>query len=165
MSRFNLHTISTQSESGEITLTPANEKRCKIKDLIKSKRGDGYIDVVISVLVAMMMIVLALNVFSFLTLKQDMDYFAKEMINCASANGTTTGRVNTRYNELVTETGIAPTVTWNTNYYNASQRTVQLGDTIQVTLTLRANVRGLGVINIPVTLTAKHSGISQKYWK
>ena len=137
----------------------------RLKNLMKNKRGDGYIDVVISVLVIMMLIVLALNVFSFLTLKQDMDYFAKEMINCASANGMTTGRVNTRYNELVAETDIAPTVTWNTTYYNASQRTVQLGDTIQVMLTLRANVRGLGVISIPVTLTAKHSGISQKYWK
>ena len=137
----------------------------KIKSLMKNKRGDGYIDVVISVLVIMMMIVLALNVFSFLTLKQDMDYFAKEMINCAAANGTTTGRVNTRYNELVTETGISPTVTWNTTYFNSSQQTVQLGDTIQVTLTVSSRVQGLGVFSIPVTLTAKHSGISQKYHK
>ncbi len=137
----------------------------RLKNLMKCKKGDGYIDVVISVLVTMMMIVLILNVFSFLTLKQDMDYFAKEMINCAAANGTTTGRVNTRYYELVAETGIAPTVSWNTAYFNASQRTVQLGNTIQVTLTVSSRVRGLGVISIPVTLTAKHSGISQKYWK
>jgi hypothetical protein len=66
-----------------------------------------YIDVVISILVAMM-IVLILNIFSFMTLKQDMDYFAKEMINCASANGTTSGKVSARYYELMTETGIAP---------------------------------------------------------
>ena len=137
----------------------------KLKSLIKNKRGDGYIDVVISVLVSMMMIVLVLNVFSFLTLKQDMDYFAKEMINCASANGRTNSAVVTRQNELIAETGINPTVTWTTTYFNATQRTVQLGDTIQITLRVQANVRGLGVISIPVTLTAKHSGISQKYWK
>jgi hypothetical protein len=130
-----------------------------------NKRGDGYIDVVISILVAMMMIVLILNIFSFMTLKQDMDYFAKEMINCASANGTTSGKVSARYYELMTETGIAPSVTWSTTYFNASQQTVQLGDTIQLTLTLQSSVRGFGRINIPVTLTAKHSGISQKYWK
>jgi hypothetical protein len=123
-----------------------------------------YIDVVISILVAMM-IVLILNIFSFMTLKQDMDYFAKEMINCASANGTTSGKVSARYYELMTETGIAPSVTWSTTYFNASQQTVQLGDTIQLTLTLQSSVRGFGRINIPVTLTAKHSGISQKYWK
>jgi hypothetical protein len=69
----------------------------KFVSLIMNKRGDGYIDVVISILVAMMMIVLILNIFSFMTLKQDMDYFAKEMINCASANGTTSGKVSARY--------------------------------------------------------------------
>lgn len=137
----------------------------KFVSLIMNKRGDGYIDVVISILVAMMMIVLILNIFSFMTLKQDMDYFAKEMINCASANGTTSGKVSARYYELMTETGIAPSVTWSTTYFNASQQTVQLGDTIQLTLTLQSSVRGLERINIPVTLTAKHSGISQKYWK
>jgi hypothetical protein len=137
----------------------------KSVSLIMNKRGDGYIDVVISILVAMMMIVLILNIFSFMTLKQDMDYFAKEMINCASANGTTSGKVSARYYELMTETGIAPNVTWSTTYFNASQQTVQLGDTIQLTLTLQSSVRGFGRINIPVTLTAKHSGISQKYWK
>lgn len=137
----------------------------KLVSLIKNKRGDGYIDVVISVLVSMMMIVLILNVFSFMTIKQDMDYFAKEIINCAAANGTTAGKVNDRYYELVSETGLAPSVIWNTSYFNVSQRAVQLGDTITVTLTLRSSVRGLGVISIPVTLTAKHSGISQKYWK
>ncbi|HQC82316.1 MAG TPA: DUF4320 family protein [Bacillota bacterium] len=137
----------------------------KSVSLIMNKRGDGYIDVVISILVAMMMIVLILNIFSFMTLKQDMDYFAKEMINCASANGTTSGKVSARYYELMTETGIAPSVTWSTTYFNASQQTVQLGDTIQLTLTLQSSVRGFGRINIPVTLTAKHSGISQKYWK
>jgi len=72
----------------------------KFVSLIMNKRGDGYIDVVISILVAMMMIVLILNIFSFMTLKQDMDYFAKEMINCASANGTTSGKVSARYYEL-----------------------------------------------------------------
>ena len=136
-----------------------------MKNKILNKRGDGYIDVVISVLVSMMMIALALNIFSFLTLKQDVDFFAKEMINCSVANGTTTGQVNIRYNELVAETGIAPTVSWNTTYFNSSQKTVQLGNTIQVTLTLSSNVKGFGIFNIPITLTAKHSGISQKYWK
>jgi len=161
MIRLNPHTVRAGRGSDDFTSIPANEKRCSLKHLIKSKRGDGYIDVVISVLVAMMMIVLVLNVFSFLTLKQDMDYFAKEMITCAAANGTTTGRVNTRYYELVSETGITPAVVWNTTYFNASQRTVQLGDTIQVTLTMSSS----GIFKIPITLTATHSGLSQKYWK
>ena len=135
-----------------------------IKALINN-RGEGYIDVVISVLVSMMVIILALNVFSFLTLKQDMDYFAKEMIYSASAYGKTTGEVNNRNAELVAETGLNPTITWQTTYFNASARTVQLGNTITVTLTYSTYVKGFGVFKIPITLTAKHSGLSQKYWK
>jgi len=137
----------------------------RIKSILKSKRGDGYIDVVVGVLVSMMLIVLSLNVFSFLTVKQDMDYFAKEMIYSASAYGKTTGEVNNRNTELVAETGLNPTITWQTTYFNASAKTVQLGNTITVTLTYRTYVKGFGVFKIPITLTAKHSGLSQKYWK
>jgi len=137
----------------------------RIKSILKSKRGDGYIDVVVSVLISMMLIVLALNVFSFLTVKQDMDYFAKEMIYSASAYGKTTGEVNNRNTELVVETGLNPTITWQTTYFNASAKTVQLGNTITVALTYSTYVKGFGVFKIPITLTAKHSGLSQKYWK
>ena len=42
----------------------------------KTNKAEGYIDTVVCVMAAMMVIVLALNVFSFLTLGQDMDHFA-----------------------------------------------------------------------------------------
>lgn len=112
-----------------------------------------------------MLIVLSLNVFSFLTVKQDMDYFAKEMIYSASAYGKTIGEVINRNTELVAETGLNPTITWQTTYFNASAKTVQLGNTITVTFSYRTYVKGFGVFRIPIMLTAKHSGLSQKYWK
>ena len=137
----------------------------KIRSIIKSKRGEGYVDVVVSVLVSMMMLVLALNVFSFLTIKQDMDYFAKEMIFSSTSYGKTTEEVNARHSELVDETGLNPSITWQTIYFNVSAKTVQLGNTITVILTYSTYVKGFGVFKIPITLTAKHSGLSQKYWK
>lgn len=132
---------------------------------LNNNRGEGYIDVVVSVLVLMMVIVLALNVFSFLTVKQNMDYFAKEMITCATTYGKTSGEVDSRKAELVAETGLNPAVSWQADYFNTSAKTVQYGDTITVTLTYNTNVTGLGVFRIPITLTAKHSGLSMKYWK
>ena len=137
----------------------------KLCEVFGNNRGEGYIDVVVSVLVSMMIIVLALNVFSFLTIKQEMDYFAKEMIEAATANGTTIGRTTDRYYELEEETGIYPSCYWCTTYYNTSERTVQLGDTITVTLNYDTYLKGFGIFKIPITLTAKHSGLSQKYWK
>jgi hypothetical protein len=137
----------------------------KLVRVIKSNRGEGYIDVVISVLVLMMVMVLALNVFSFLTVKQDMDYFAKEMIYCAATYGRTTDEVDSRKAELTAETGLSPTVSWQTSYFNASAKTVQYDDTITVTLTYNTYLKGFGVFKIPITLTAKYTGLSMKYWK
>ena len=132
----------------------------------KTNKAEGYIDTVVCMMAAMMVIVLALNVFSFLTLKQNMDYFAKELIDTATIYGRTNEQATERYNELCDELGIAPSVSYSgTIYYNSSTEKVQLGDVIHVTLTYHTHVKGLGVFQIPVTLTAKFSGLSQKYWK
>ena len=136
-----------------------------MKKLIKSKQGDGYIDVAVSVLVSMMLLVLALNVFSFLTIKQDMDYYSKELIYSATAYGKTTGEVSIRQSELSSETGLYPSIAWQTTYFNASAKTVQYGDTITAMLTYNTYFKGFGVFKIPITLTAKYSGLSMKYWK
>lgn len=137
----------------------------KLINIIKSKKGEAYIDVVVSVLVSMMVIILALNVFEFLTIKQDMDYYAKEMITAATVTGKTTGEVTERFEELTEDTGLNPDIMWTADYYNESLKTVQLGDTIKVTITYNTYVKGFGAIKIPITLTAVHSGLSQKYWK
>ncbi len=137
-----------------------------MKKLISNRKAEGYIDTVVCVMAAMMVIVLALNVFSFLTLKQDMDHFAKELIDTATTYGRTSDEVTVRYNELCYELGIEPSVSYvGTDYYNSMTKKVQLGETIVVTLTYNTSVKGLGVFEIPVTLNAKHSGLSQKYWK
>ena len=132
----------------------------------KSSHAEGYIDSVVCVMASMMVIVLALNAFSFLTLKQDLDHFAKELIDTATTYGRTNEQVTIRYNELCDELGISPSVSYSgTTYFNSSTEKVQLGETIHVTLTYQTYVRGLGVFQIPVSLTTKFSGLSQKYWK
>lgn len=138
----------------------------KLLKIFKGTKAEGYIDAVVGVMVAMMVIAFALNVFSFLTLKQDMDHFAKELIDTATTYGRTSEEATERYNELCNEIGISPTVNYNgTTYYNSTTKKVQLGETIHVTLSYNTYVKGLGVFKIPVTLEATHSGLSQKYWK
>ena len=134
--------------------------------LLKNKRGETYIDTVVGVVAAMMVIVVALNIFSFLTLKQDLDYYAKEMVEVCCSYGKTCDEVQDRDEELSAELGLDPDLSFNgTEYFNATKRTVQYGEVIVVELTYRTYVRGLGVFRIPVTLTAKHSGLSRRYWK
>ena len=134
--------------------------------LLKNKRGENYIDTVVGVVAAMMVIVVALNIFSFLTLKQDLDYYAKEMVEVCCSYGKTCDEVQDRDEELSAELGLDPDLSFSgTEYINATKRTVQYGEVIVVELTYRTYVRGLGVFRIPVTLTAKHSGLSRRYWK
>lgn len=133
---------------------------------IFNSRGESYIETVVCVVAAMMGIVLALNAFSFLTLKQDLDYFAKEMIDVAATYGRTNSETAVRYTELCEETGLNPEYDFDgTQYFNSSNGKVQYGDTIVLTVKMETHVKGLGVFKLPVTLQAKHSGLSQKYWK
>lgn len=116
----------------------------KLKQVLSRKRGEGYIDAAVSMVVIMMLVVLALNVFSFLTIKQDMDYFAREMVEAAAVTGQTYADATyTRYNELSDETGIFPTYFWNADYYNGYK--VQYGEPIKITLTYRTYVEGFGI--------------------
>ena len=128
-------------------------------------RGEGYVDTVIAIFILLMLLVFCINVFSFLSLKQDMDHFSKELMQTATTDGRVSSNITTRQQQLVAEIGINPTLTWNAVYFNAAQRTVQYGEKIELTLTLHTRFKGFGLFSIPVTLTTKHSGMSQRYHK
>ena len=140
--------------------------RKKVIGIVRNTRGEGYIDTVVGVVASMMIIVIALNIFSFLTIKQDLDHYAKEMIEVCASTGKTGIEATERATELDDEVGFSPTVSYTgTEYFNTSNKTVQYGELIVVTVTYQTTVKGLGVFEIPVTLTAKHSGLSRRYWK
>lgn len=132
--------------------------------ILKSKRGESYIEIVVSVLAVCMLMVLALNVFSFLKIKQDLDYMANEMLVTATTAGKTTEQPDIRYQDLKEETGLSPIYSWETAYLNNTAQTVQYGNPITITLTYRTELKGIG-ISIPVTMTVKKSGTSKVYWK
>ena len=107
----------------------------KMKRIMKSIRGEGYIDLAVAVLVLVFVLVIAISLWSAITLKQDMRYMCEELIATATSTGKVGEEVEQRFAELCEETGITPTVTWNTTYYNATKKQVQLGEIITCTLT------------------------------
>ena len=46
----------------------------KVKRIMKSTRGEGYIDLAVAVLVLVFVLVIAISLWSAITLKQDMRY-------------------------------------------------------------------------------------------
>lgn len=130
------------------------------------RKGEGYIETAVSVIAAMMTVVIVLNIFSFITIKQDMDYFASQIAEKACSQGNTVTGIEDRKNTLAGETGISPEISFEgTEYFDRAAGKVQYGENISVRITYRTYVKGLGLFRIPVTLSASCSGLSRKYWK
>lgn len=136
-----------------------------MKKFIKSKKGEGYIDVVIGIFAMMMVLVVVLNIFEFMTLKQDLDEISGQLIETATFNGCFDGEFDERVESLQNQFFDFDVDTDAESYFNATYERVQLGDQMDVYVSVQTYVRGLGVFKIPITVTSHRSGISEKYWK
>ncbi len=136
-----------------------------MKKFIKSKKGEGYIDVVIGIFAMMMVLVVVLNIFQFMTLKQDLDEISGQLIETATFNGCFAGEFDERVKNLQSQFFDFDVDTDAESYFNATYERVQLGDQMDVYVSVRTYVQGLGMFRIPVTVTSHRSGISEKYWK
>lgn len=130
------------------------------------KKGEGYIETVVSVVASMMVVAAVLNIFSFITIKQDMDFYVSELTEKACFEGSTVTGIDEQMSILSDKTGLNPDVSFaGTKYWDTATGKVQYGENISVKITYRTSVKGLGVFNIPVTLSASSSGLSRRYWK
>lgn len=127
---------------------------------LQNNRGEGYIDVVVLVLCAMLVIALAVNVFPAYIAKQKVDTFATELIREAEIAGRVGSETAKREQFLVENTGIDPEVSWS--------RTgrIQLNEEISVVVTYRMDIGLFGEFgSFPVTLKGEAMGKSEVYWK
>lgn len=136
-----------------------------MKKIITSKKGEGYIDVVIGIFAMMMVLVVVLNIFEFMTLKQDLDEISGQLIETATFNGSFDSEFDERVESLQNQFFDFEVQTSADEYFNAIYERVQLGDKMDVYVLVQTYVRGLGVFKIPITVTSHRSGISEKYWK
>ena len=127
---------------------------------LKNRRGEGYIDVAVLVLCAMLVIALAVQVFPAYIAKQRVDTFASELIREAEIAGRVGSETTTQEQLLRERTGLEPEVTWS------KTGNIQLNEEVTVTVTYEMNI-GLfaGFGSFPVTLQAQATGKSEVYWK
>jgi hypothetical protein len=132
---------------------------------ICNKKAEGYIDTCVGVVVFVMVLVIAINIFSFITLKVEMDQIAEELIEAATCSGS----FDTRFDQCCADMQddyFDFDVDYDADsYFNSTYERVQLGERMWVTVSVRTYVRGLGVFKIPVTVSVTRSGLSEKYWK
>ena len=136
-----------------------------IKKVLSSRKGEGYIDMCVGVVVFVMILVIAINIFSFITLKVEMDQIAEDLIESATYSG-----------EFDTDFWNADMYNLDEYYYydidygadeyfNEAYRRVQLGTRMWGTISKDTYIKGLGIFKIPVTVSVTRSGLSERYWK
>ena len=135
-----------------------------MKRILSSKRGEGYVDVCVGVVVFVIVLVIGINIFSFVSERVKMDQIAEELLEAATYTGEfgedffdTEDYYLEDYDHYI-DYG-AP------RYFNQPLYRVQLGERMWVKVYKQVNIKGIGGFQIPVTLTVTRSGLSEKYWK
>ena len=127
--------------------------------LLQSRRGEGYVDIIVAVLVIMLCVALAVKVFPVFIAKNQLDTFAAELVREAEIAGRTGSETTARASKLKEDIGIDPTISWS------KTGNIQLNQEVTVTLTLQYDIGFFNFGSFPITLTSKATGKSEVYWK
>ena len=128
------------------------------------KKGEGYIDVIVILLIVITLLALILKVVPVFTAKNNLDNFATEIIREAEIVGQVGSEVEKKIKELNQISKMTPTIVWNCEYISGTKK-VQLGDEMEVTLTMKVNIGFFEFGSFPIELQSKARGKSETYWK
>ena len=132
----------------------------RLKTKLKCRRGEGYVDVIVLVLCAVLVLALAVKVLPVFIAKQQLDTFATELVREAEISGRVGSETARRTAVLRERTGLDPDITWS------ESGRIQLNSEVTVTLTLQTNIGLFGDFgSFPITLRAQATGKSEVYWK
>ena len=132
----------------------------RIKRLLAEKKGEGYADIIVLVLAAVMVIALSVKILPVFIAKQQLDLFATELVRTAEISGRVGTETRNRAEELTEKTGLTPNISWSRS------GKIQLNEEVTVTLMAEENLGLFGNFgSFPVKLQSKASGKSEVYWK
>lgn len=132
----------------------------RLQEVLHDKRAEGYVDVVVLVLCAVLVLSLAMRVLPVFIQKLQLDMFATELVREAEVSGQVGTETNRRAEILQEKTGLAPDILWS------ESGKIQLNEEVTVTLTLDTEIGLFGEFgSFPITLRSQASGKSEVYWK
>ena len=130
---------------------------------LKEKRGEGYIDIAVTILVVAFLLVFFVNAASLIALNQNLKTIADHLTDYACLHGTTD--VGSYAAELYEQTGVDFSCDFSESRTLDAQGHVQLGEPIVCTVSCQTSFLGFGDFVFPVAVTATSRGMSQVYWK
>lgn len=127
---------------------------------LRSRRGEGYIDVAVLTLAAMLVIAFAVRLFPVYMEKSQLDSFATELCREAEVSGRVGSETDARARELEAQTGLNPSISWS------KTGSIPLDQEFTVTVSGQVNI-GLfgGFGSFPITLQGRATDKSEVYWK
>lgn len=124
--------------------------RKRFLNLIRDNRGEGYVDVIVLVLCAVMVLALSMRVMPVFIAKQQLDTFATELVREAEISGRVGSETSRRAAVLTEKTGLHPNISWSRS------GKIQLNQEVTVTLTMDTNIGLFGdFASFPITLRAQ----------
>ena len=130
-----------------------------LKKLKAGKPGEGYINVVVLILCAMLVIGLAVKVMPVYIAKHNLDTYATELVREAEIAGQVGSATSTRASILSERLGITPQVSWS------RIGCIQLNEEVTVTCRIMMDIGFGGLGSFPVELVSQATGKSEVYWK
>ena len=126
---------------------------------LSERRGEGYVDVIVLVLCAVMVLAVAMRVLPFFIQKQQLDTFATELVREAEVSGRVGTETSRRAAVLSEKTGLYPDILWS------SHGRIQLNEEVTVTLTMDTNIGLFGEFaSYTDSLRALSASNSVFYW-
>lgn len=134
-----------------------------MRKLLKLKKGEGYIDVAVTIMLVAFVLVFAVNMVSLVALNQNIKTVADQLVDYAAQQGTT--NISSYASELRDKTGIDFSYSFSDSELFDGTGKVQLGDKIICNVTYSIGFMGFGEATHAVNINASSSGISRVYWK
>ena len=136
-----------------------------MKKIFNSKKGEGYVEVCISALILITLAVIILNLFELIMLRVSLGQTADDLITVACYSGGFTDEFwecNATHIDEYMYYGIDCGAD---RYFDPADETVQLGDSMWIEVSAGIDVKGVGAFKIPLTVSLKRFGISERYLK
>ena len=127
------------------------------------KRGEGYIDIAVTILVVAFLLVFFVNAVSLIALNQNLKTVADHLTEYACQHGTTD--IGDYAGTLREKTGIDFACSFAESQTLDAEGHVQLGESVVCTVTCHTSFLGFGEYLYPITVKATSRGLSRVYWK
>jgi hypothetical protein len=127
----------------------------------KESRGNGIVSIPIGILIALILLLLVVSVAEYVILRSNIRTAANETLQIVKLENGADSSTRQRFDQLLKKMSIDPSKVT----FEATPKTVQRGEVVEITATREYNVFALKAIGVDYTVTIKVyvSGLAHRY--